>query len=213
LNTSATWLGQGSTNSKEVATYYDQWAPTYETSLDQWAYRAPQCAARLLAAHSILQGPVFDAGCGTGLTGKALHDEGFETIIGTDISAASIEQASKSGVYAKQQVLDLQHFPLPFANNSFSAVNCVGVLTYIEATKNLLREFIRVTTTEGMVVFTHRDDLLRQQNFQRILDELETELLWEKVFISEPEPYLPGNEEFADRIRVVYFAYRVKTNR
>jgi predicted TPR repeat methyltransferase len=210
LKKTTTWLGQGSTNSKEVATYYDQWAPTYETSLDQWTYRAPQYAAHLLAAHSICQGTVFDAGCGTGLTGKALQKEGFETIIGTDISAASIEQAKQSGVYTTVQVLDLQQFPLPFADNTFSAVNCVGVLTYIEALQELLREFIRVTVPNGLIVFTHRDDLLHQQNFTRILDTLETEKLWEKVFLSEPEPYLPGNEEFADKIRVMYFAYRVR---
>jgi predicted TPR repeat methyltransferase len=210
LKKTTTWLGQGSTNSKEVATYYDQWAPTYETSLDQWTYRAPQYAAHLLAAHSICQGTVFDAGCGTGLTGKALQKEGFETIIGTDISAASIEQAKQSGVYTTVQVLDLQQFPLPFADNTFSAVNCVGVLTYIEALQELLREFIRVTVPNGLIVFTHRDDLLHQQNFTRILDTLETEKLWGKVFLSEPEPYLPGNEEFADKIRVMYFAYRVR---
>lgn len=213
MKKTTTWLGQGSTNSREVATYYDQWAPTYETSLDQWTYRAPQYAAHLLAAHSICQGTIFDAGCGTGLTGKALQKEGFETIIGTDISPASIEQAKHSGAYTTVQVLDLQQFPLPFADNTFSAVNCVGVLTYIEALQELLREFIRVTVPDGMVVFTHRDDLLHQQNFTGILNTLETEQLWGKIFVSKPEPYLPGNEEFADKIHVMYFAYRVRAKR
>ncbi|MBM9537801.1 class I SAM-dependent DNA methyltransferase [Desulfobulbus alkaliphilus] len=211
MKKNTTWLGQGSTDSREVATYYDEWAPTYEASLDQWTYRAPQYAARLLATHSLCQGPVFDAGCGTGLTGRALKNEGFESIIGTDISSASIEQAMQTGVYTSVQTLDLQQLPLPFTDNMFAAVNCVGVLTYIEALRELLHEFVRVTVPNGLVVFTHRDDLLYQQNFPRILDALEAEGLWGKVFVSEPELYLPGNEEFADRIRVVYFVYRVRS--
>jgi predicted TPR repeat methyltransferase len=206
---SESWLGDGSTDSAEVARYYDEWAPTYDNSLQEWEYKAPEYAAGLLKKYLDRTGPIFDAGCGTGLTGRALRSAGFEPVIGTDISSASVKQAQDIGAYGEVSVLDLQRHPLPFKDDRFAAVNCVGVLTYIEDPGRLLREFVRVTSPGGMVVFTHRDDLIEKQDFHSLVDKIEQDGLWTKVFVSEPSPYLPRNDEFADMIHVVYFACRV----
>ena len=48
---SDSWLGDGSTDSAEVARYYDEWAPTYDNSLEEWEYKAPEYAAGLLTKH------------------------------------------------------------------------------------------------------------------------------------------------------------------
>lgn len=212
MSKSDSWLGTGSTESGEVAEYYDGWAASYEQSVGDWQYEAPRHCASLMRKHSEQEGPVFDAGCGTGLTGKALRTEGFEPIIGTDISPESVARAEESGAYQSVTVLDLQTRPFPFPDDRFAAVNCVGVLTYIDDTESLLREFIRVTRDRGLLVFTHRDDIIEKTDFYAITRELETEGRWEKILVSDPQPYLPGNEDFADRIHVVYFVYRVLKN-
>ncbi len=209
MGKSDSWLGKGSTESGEVAGYYDGWAKSYEESVREWQYQAPKRSASLIRRYSEHSGPVYDAGCGTGLTGKALRTEGFSTIIGTDISPESVAIAAKSGTYDSVTVLDLQTRPYPFPDSHFSAVNCIGVLTYIEDTRSLLQEFIRVTKDRGLVVFTHRDDIIESTDFYAIVDGIESDNRWEKVLVSDPQPYLPGNEDFADTIHVVYFVYRV----
>jgi predicted TPR repeat methyltransferase len=209
MGQSDSWLGKGSTKSGEVADYYDEWADSYEESVGSWQYNAPRRSASLIREHAEHTGSIFDAGCGTGLTGRALKDEGFDTVIGTDISPESVAIAAKSGVYDRVTVLDLQAFPFPFTDNHFSAVNCIGVLTYIGDTGSLLEEFIRVTRDRGLVVFTHRTDIIASTDFYSIVDGIEADGRWEKVLVSDPQPYLPGNEDFADKIHVVYFVYRV----
>ena len=46
-------------------------------------------------------GHVLDAGCGTGLSGKALHAAGFRRLTGIDISQASLDVAAQAGVYER----------------------------------------------------------------------------------------------------------------
>lgn len=210
MGNSGSWLGEGSTDSTEVAHYYDEWAESYNSSLAEWEYVAPQRAAELLKKHTPLTGTVLDAGCGTGLTGEALKRVGFDDLVGSDISPTSVEKARSTGCYRDVAVVDMQELPLPFADDGFAAVNCVGVLTYIDAREQLMREFARITKSDGVLAFTHRSDLAADGSFQGMLDGLEQEGLIEKIAVSEPAPYLPKNEDFADKILVIYYLYRVR---
>ena len=54
-----------------------------------------------------------DAGCGTGLSGKALLAAGFITIDGIDVSRRSLEVASMTDAYRTLRAIDLQRLPLP----------------------------------------------------------------------------------------------------
>ena len=42
------WLRQGSASSEEVENSYDSWAPTYDDTLAEWDYRAPEETAIIL---------------------------------------------------------------------------------------------------------------------------------------------------------------------
>jgi predicted TPR repeat methyltransferase len=204
-----TWLKNGSRNSSEVEGYYDDWAETYDDSLSKWHYRAPEYNASILKKYLDIEGPVYDAGCGTGLAGRALKAAGFKNIVGSDISSKSVQLAADTEAYSKTLVLDLQEFPFPFENNYFAGVNCVGVMTYIEKIAGLFKEFTRITRPGGVVAFTHRDDMVEDDKFISALKNAEDEGLWEMLFRSEPEPYLPQYEAFSDKINVIYFAFRV----
>jgi len=63
------WLKQGSTSSGEVKKIYDDWADSYDKTLESWDYRAPAHAAELLRAAIPADSVLLDAGCGTGLAG------------------------------------------------------------------------------------------------------------------------------------------------
>jgi predicted TPR repeat methyltransferase len=197
------WLKDGTTDSADVATYYDDWAGTYDATLETWNYQAPDRAADTLCELLTAGARVLDVGCGTGLFGRALSQRLNCRIEGLDISQASLDVADKLGVYERLQRHDLQITPLPAADDAFDAAACVGVLTYIENTAGLLADLCRAVHPGGHILFTQRDDRWAEKDFDSLIANLEKRGLWTPVSISEPMPYLPGNEDFGDSIRVI----------
>ena len=198
------WLTKLSTDSQETAAYYDDWAESYDDALAQWNYRSPAIVATMLKQEVPPDGRVLDAGCGTGLSGRALHDAGFRRITGIDISPASLDAAAQAGVYERLVQVNMQQAPLPLETGEFAAVQCVGVLTYVPDTAAILREFCRVVRPGGLVAFTQREDLFNEREVAGVMQTLADEGLWTPVSVSEPQAYLPGNADFADRVRVIY---------
>jgi len=142
------WAGKPSTDSAEVMQQYDEMAPTYDaTLLQDWGYRAPAVAAELLARYVGLDSTVLDVGCGTGLTGAELKRVGFTSLQGTDISQPSLQAAANKNVYESLVRANLME-PLPFADDSFHAALCVGVLSYITG-DGLFRELCRGQAQPG----------------------------------------------------------------
>lgn len=202
------WLAQGSTDSEEVAKYYDDWAEGYDASLMEWGYDAPIRAAELLSQRVSLSSRVLDAGCGTGLTGRALHRAGFKRIDGMDISEHSLRLADRTGAYDHLFHHDLQQ-KLPLEDDTYDALQCIGVLTYIAEAAALLREFCRVVRRDGILLFSQRDDLYEARDFPAMLAAFEREGILEVLETTEPQPYLPHNEDFGDSTLVIFTVCRV----
>jgi ubiquinone/menaquinone biosynthesis C-methylase UbiE len=202
------WLKEGSTDSEEVADFYDTWAETYDEHLKDWDYRAPTYAAKLLKQYVSTEQAILDAGCGTGLTGKALHLAGYENISGIDISATSLSKADQLNVYSSLLAHDLQQ-PLPFHDNNYDALICIGVLTYIENCQSLLKEFCRIVKPGGHIAFSQRSDLFDARHFPDIIAALEQEDIWENIKISSPQAYLPKNKDFSDKVQAIFCICKV----
>jgi predicted TPR repeat methyltransferase len=203
------WAGSPSADSTEVMRQYDEMAPAYDvTLLNNWGYRAPAMAAELLAKYVGLQSTVLDVGCGTGLTGGELRRVGFETLNGTDISMPSLEQAASKGVYRSLVQANLLE-PLPFLDDAFDAAFCVGVLSYITG-DTLFQELCRIVRPGGILLFSHRTDLIVERSFGELLARFEAVGRWTSVFRSTHLPYLPGHPDFATRIEVQLFVLRVQ---
>lgn len=191
---------------------YDAFADDYDATLAEWGYEAPEVAARLLAERL---GPgagtarVLDLGCGTGLSGVALKAAGVGRIDGVDLSPRSLALAAEKGVYGDLTEVDLNADPgsdgrrLPFGDDTFDGLVSVGVLTYLDA-EPVLREALRVVRPGGPVVVTSRDDLWVDRNYANMLERLEADRAGRVSAISEPAPYLPGNPDYGDRVRVIY---------
>lgn len=192
----------------ELARYYDRWSDSYDEDLARIGYVAPRVAAELLDERGVdHDGPILDAGCGTGLTGLQLQKSGFDLVTGLDISTASLEKARKKGCYRELKQQNLNE-PLAFADDQFAAAQCVGTLTYVRNVPGLMREFCRVVRPGGIVLFTHRTDLY-DDRFNAIIDEISGADLWSPLLHSEPSTYLPGHEDFGDEKTIVYDIYRV----
>ncbi len=207
-NQKHSWLKEASTISEDVAVYYDNWAEKYNEDLKEWEYQAPVEAAKLLTSCVPESGKILDAGCGTGLTGNALKNAGYTDITGIDISEKSIFLAQQTGAYSRLNQQDLQKQPFPFEQGEFDAVNCIGVLTYIEEPKSIFEEFCRIVRPGGCIVFTHREDLIKSSRYPEILKSLEDKGCWKNLLTSEPKLYLPKNENFTDEVKVVYFIFQ-----
>jgi predicted TPR repeat methyltransferase len=204
------WGQDFSTKSSTVERDYDKFAETgtYDETFAEWDYVGPQTAAAIMRNYVPLSSTVMDAACGSGLTGKALRDLGYTNIHGMDISQGLLRLAQKTGAYSSLRKVDMQVIPLPIDDNTYDAVNFIGALTYFE-TNDVLKELCRIVRPRGHVVFSQRDDIMREQDYEEQLREL-TELgLWRRVFGTEPMPYLPNHPEYGSKIKVQYFVYEV----
>jgi predicted TPR repeat methyltransferase len=204
------WGKDYSTDSARVEQDYELFAEsgTYDETFDRWGYVGPQTAAAILLNFVPKDSRILDAACGSGLTGTALHNLGYEHIEGIDISAGLLALAEQTGAYSRLRRVDMQRFPLPFEDGEFDAVNFIGALTYFE-TDQILRELCRIVRSGGHVVFSQRDDIMRDQNYGERLERLERDGLWTRTFGTEPMPYLPRHPDYGSEIKVHYFVYEV----
>ncbi len=202
------WGKDYTTDSTAVERDYDQFAATgsYDETFDEWGYVGPETAAAIMRNYVPTDGRILDAACGSGLTGVALRRLGYTHIDGIDISEGLLELAERTGAYERLARVDMQVFPLPIADGEYDAVNFIGALTYFE-TDEILRELARVVRSGGRVVFTQRDDIMRDQDYGAKLARLERDGVWRRVFGTEPMPYLPNHPDYGDAIKIHYFVY------
>ena len=203
------WLLRGSADVADVQAYYDRWAGDYDGDLADWVYEAPDVAAAELLALVDSDSAVLDAGCGTGLVGRALRRAGFlGTLRGIDVSDSSLRVAADARGYDSLATADLQQ-PLGFDDDEFGGLVCVGVMTYVPDVERCWREFARVVRSGGAIVVTQRDDLWAERSCPEVIERLRADGVWAPVEVTAPQPYLPGNDDFGDRVGVRYVVARV----
>jgi SAM-dependent methyltransferase len=89
----------------------------------------------------------------------------------------------------------------------FDAAICVGVLSYITG-DTLFRELCRVVRQGGILLLSHRTDLIQERSFGELLARFDAGGLWSSVFHSTNLPYLPGHPDFGSKIEVQFFILR-----
>lgn len=193
---------------QKIAEHYARFAPVYDQSVEEWGYRSHRAGADILRRYVPTGQPVLDAGCGTGLVGRALADSGYRDVTGIDISPDMLRHAEERGHYRKLLVRDLARTPYPFADDAFAAVICVGVFSLIADPTPVFREFRRLVSPGGYLVFTQQDVLYRQYGYADVLRAFEARHELRRESISEPVVFLPNHEDYADRT-LSYYVYQV----
>lgn len=184
----------------QVRTRYDSWVGSYNADLHSWNYQVPALMVDRLRALDVGSGPILDAGCGTGLIGRALAESGFGPIDGCDFSTSSIAAAAITGVYRSLFEADLSS-TLASEGSSYAAVVCGGVFSYIHDVQKALAELLRVCVEGGAVLATQRTDLWEPRGTASAIDVLVKEGLCDAQ-VSDPLPYLPEHPEFADDVLI-----------
>ncbi|MCI5144525.1 MAG: class I SAM-dependent methyltransferase, partial [Candidatus Electrothrix sp. AR3] len=193
---------------EEAEREYDLLSEVYDLALTERDYRPPEDASSMLADFvDPATAKVLDAGCGTGLLGPKLQEKGIKEITGMDISSKCLKEAEKKNAYnrtVKQNILE----PLPCDKDSFDAVVCVGVFSRFNDKQilSILNEFARITRKRGIILFSHRIDLLESSN---LTGQIKRSELFRLQYTSEPYKYIPGDEHYKN-VFVRYFALSVQ---
>ncbi len=185
-------------------------APTpenYEETVRQWNYRIPHDSVNILKQHLPLTANILEAGCGTGLPDQLHYNAGYKNLWGCDLSEGMLAIAAQKNIHQELKPVDLNG-PLPYGNDVFDAVTCLGTLAYINDNESALREFCRVTRTNGFIIFSQRQDLYENWQLEAVYQRLEAQGLWIKAQHAQWHPYLPGYELYGDAVKAGIFVFQ-----
>ena len=193
-------LVSGVGNINKTRKYYDDWSENYDATLKLWNYQAPKKSIKFLQ-ETININPlkILDLACGTGLFGTELKKIYPKSqIFGSDISNKSLKITSGKKIYKKLQIKNfeqLHHYKL-----KFDLISLIGSMTYCKNFDKLFANINKNIKEKGFVIFTHRTDLWKQQDFLRILKKHQKILKIMKI--SRPLNYLPLNNDFKNKIKI-----------
>ncbi len=184
---------------------YDDWAESYDADVSSGGYNYAPLAAGLFGRH-VAPGdtPVLDAGCGSGVIGATLACLGYANLVGIDLSEGMLRVAARKGVYRDLRQRTLGK-PLDFDDGAFQAIVCTGVFTPGHAPPGALDELIRVTATDGVLVFCCTEAALSEGGFRAKIDALTDAGLWTLIDTTRPVTALP---RAAVRHDATFFVYR-----
>jgi predicted TPR repeat methyltransferase len=166
---------------EELAHAYRQWAATYDAETLSIGYYLPfQITAWVARYVPAGEGPLLDAGCGTGLSGPVLKSLGYDDVAGLDLSDDMLKLAASRGAYSDLKQAELGK-TLPWADGHFRAFFSTGVFTIGHAPASALHELARITRRGGHAIFTVRDVVLETGGFLAVHAELERQGRWRPV--------------------------------
>ena len=132
----------------DIRTGYNQWAETYERTVEDEMdvallrdLKTPQWDSFRTAA---------DLGCGTGRTGAWLQLQGIETIDGVDLAQAMLRLAEDKNVYRRLEESDVASTPLTTA--TYDLVVACLVDEHLPSLDPLYREAARLAIAGGLFI-------------------------------------------------------------
>ena len=130
---------------------YGEWADTYDSGfVEREGYVVYlRVAEILLRQRSLINGPVLDVGCGTGIVGVCLREGGIDVVDGVDISPPMLAEAGKKKtedgvpIYRNLIAADLTK-SLDIADNQYAGLISAGTFTHGHLGPDALDELWRV---------------------------------------------------------------------
>lgn len=192
-------LLNGIGNQSITEKYYDDWALSYDKTLENWNYKTPIKAVDTLAKIKKKIRFNLDLACGTGMYAAELKKK-FPNIIvdGCDISFQSLKIAKQKKIYRH---LFKKSFEKKInITNKYDCVSMIGSMTYCKKPKFLLNLIKSYLKKNGVFIFSHRIDLWEKKNFDLVLESFQK--YFRIIYKTRPLNYLPENSFFSDKIKI-----------
>lgn len=170
----------------ELASAYAKWSSGYDRQTVELGYCLPFIIAGWVARYvPVRNGPLLDAGCGTGLSGPYLRALGYDAIEGLDFSEEMLGLARRRNAYGALKRATLGE-TLPWPDDYFTAFLSTGVFTEGHAPASSLDELVRIARPGGHAIFTVRDSVLERDGFLDVFSRLEQAGRWRPMEESPP---------------------------
>ena len=158
---------------------YDEWANDYDNDLiNEYGYIAPKLTADKFKALVLKKNlKIIDVGCGTGLVGQALYENGYKNIDGYDISPEMLKIAKQSKFYKELKQIDLNDKPTNLSE-TYDVLICVGSFGYGALEPIAIRHLIGLVKSGGLLFIFMNAEPFKSQNYQNHISKLETQSLW-----------------------------------
>lgn len=151
--------------------FYNTWAKTYDTEIEANGYKTPsRCARALKKAATDTSGPILDVGCGSGISGQALVNAGFNLIDGCDFSSEMLAVARSKSIYRNLYNTDLAD-PFPFEDGQYKHITAMGVLNPGHAPAETLDQIMELLQPGGLFVFSLNDHALEDKTYEARINE------------------------------------------
>ena len=136
----------------ELAGFSDRWPERFVPDLMEGEFIEAQHVGRYLWASSAARDRrVLDAGCGVAYGSTLLADAGARSVVGVDLAEDVLETVrARVPPNVRLERADLRD--LPFEDGSFDLVVCFEVIEHITDQQDVVREFARVLSPEGLLL-------------------------------------------------------------
>ena len=165
---------------------YDLWASDYDTHLiEDFGYLSPLIAARALAEEiDERDTEIIDFGCGTGLVGVALQQQGFNKVDGVDISSGMLGRAREKNAYRELIQADLTQ-PLHIESDRYDAGFCVGSMGagHVGAQHGI--ELLRCIAPGGLFIICINAMHYQSEGFEQSFQQMQDDGLWSILRLQE----------------------------
>lgn len=180
-------------SSAETKEHYDRWSKVYDQDLVEGEYQQPtRCAQTLYNQVQNTDIKILDVGCGTGLSGLALKDAGYEHLDGCDLSQGMLDKATQLNIYDRLFTCNLNEPPIDAANEQYDAVTAVGVFSFGHIMPDAVDELLRVLKQNGTLIIGLNDHYYTEGSLTKKLVELETSKIL-KIINQEHGEHIPAN--------------------
>jgi ubiquinone/menaquinone biosynthesis C-methylase UbiE len=176
-------------NEKELKDVYRKWAIAYDhDNYDKLGTVSQPLSVQMFQIYVKNQDDrILDVGCGTGLVGMELAKAGFTNYDGIDISQEMLNIAKDknySGLFEGSL-----NTGLPFKDNEYDAILCVGVFTHGHVRADRLTELVRVVKSGGIICFTVNENVYSSYGFDTTILELDSNNIW-RVLETKKNDYM-----------------------
>jgi predicted TPR repeat methyltransferase len=113
-------------------------------------------------------GRMLDAGCGSGLLRSYIPTKDADELYGFDLCDDMLQVAKSTGVYSDLRLHDLFN-ALPYTDEFFETIYCMGVLGYIN-TNTPLKEFQRCLKPGGYLMIALREEHFDSYRYPEFLE-------------------------------------------